>query len=83
MLLQVLGQLADALGQDGDLNLGRAGVALVGGVVGDDLGLDFFGDHSGYTPFKKFYTLRLSHGRKGYRNGGMTPKPGTRAHTGL
>ena len=52
VLLQMLGELADTLGQDGDLDLGRAGVALMGGVVADDLGLDFFGDYSGYTPFK-------------------------------
>ena len=52
MILEVLGQLTDALGKDSDLDFGRTGVALVGGVVSDDLGLDFFGDHRCYTPFK-------------------------------
>ena len=32
MLLQVSGQLADTLGEDGNLNLGGAGVLLVGAI---------------------------------------------------
>jgi len=35
---QVLGQLVDAGGQNGNLNLGGTGVAFVGSVVQDDLG---------------------------------------------
>src|SRR6185503_9555183 len=34
--LQVLGEIADALGQQRDLRLGRAGVTLVGAVLGKD-----------------------------------------------
>jgi hypothetical protein len=33
--LEVLGQLGDALGEEGDLDLGRPGVALVAPVAGD------------------------------------------------
>ena len=42
---QMLGQLVDAGGQDGNLNLGGAGVALVGSVLQDDLGLLFLLNH--------------------------------------
>ena len=35
--LEVLGQVADAVAQQRDLHLGRAGVALGRGVLGDDL----------------------------------------------
>ena len=62
MLLEMLGQLADALGEDRDLDLGRAGVALVGGVVADDLGLDFFGDQACFLLSISCYTLRPGHG---------------------
>ena len=50
VLLQMLGELADALGEDGDLDLRRTGVALVGGVVENDGGLLLLGDHA-YRPF--------------------------------
>ena len=46
VLLQMLGELADALGEDGDLDLRRTGVALVGGVVQNDGGLLLLGDHA-------------------------------------
>src|SRR5699024_9067062 len=46
---QMLGELVDAGGEDGNLHLGRAGVALVGGVGGDDSGLVFFADHDNST----------------------------------
>ena len=36
--LQMLGQVVDSSGQNGDLNLGRTGVALMQRVVGNDLG---------------------------------------------
>ena len=42
---QVIGQLVDAGGQDGNLDLGGAGVAFVGSVLQDDLGLLFLLDH--------------------------------------
>ena len=51
VILQMLGQLTDALSEDSDLNFGGAGVALVGGVRGDNAGLDFFGDQSDDYPF--------------------------------
>ena len=41
---QVLGELLDAVGEDRDLDLGGAGVALMGGVLGDELGFCFFGN---------------------------------------
>src|ERR671920_48404 len=40
VLLQVLGEVLDALGQHRDLHLGRTGVALVRCVLGHDLALD-------------------------------------------
>ena len=42
---EVIGQLVDTGGENGDLNLGGAGVALVGSVVQDDLGLLFLLNH--------------------------------------
>src|ERR671913_1982225 len=40
VLLEVLGEVADPLGQHGDLDLGRTGVVLDRGVLGHDLLLD-------------------------------------------
>src|SRR5262245_28265564 len=37
VLLEVLGQVADAVAEQRDLDLGRTGVALLGRVLGDDL----------------------------------------------
>src|SRR5699024_8108893 len=37
VLLQVLGEVGDPLGEHRDLDLGGSGVALVGRVLGDDL----------------------------------------------
>ena len=47
--LEVLGQLTDTLGPDGDLNLGRAGVVLVRGVGVDDVGFLLFRNHGDYS----------------------------------
>ena len=44
MLAQVLGEVVDALGQQGDLDLGVAGVALVGAELRGELALAFAGD---------------------------------------
>src|SRR6266571_571511 len=41
--LEMLGEVADPLGQYGDLHLGGAGVARGAGMLLDDLGLGFFG----------------------------------------
>jgi hypothetical protein len=38
---QVIGQLLDAPRQDGDLDLGRAGIAVMAVVLCDEPGLDF------------------------------------------
>src|SRR5689334_6601619 len=45
--LQVAGQAVDVLGQQGDLDLGRTGVALLLGELGDDFGLACDGDGHG------------------------------------
>ena len=41
VLLKVLGELCDSLGENSDLNLGRTGVALVSSVLLDDVVLEF------------------------------------------
>ena len=50
MDLQVSGELADALSEDRDLNLGRTGVVLMGLVRLYNGGLGLFGNHND-TPF--------------------------------
>src|SRR5215468_8085068 len=50
--LQVLGQIADALGQQRDLNLSRAGVTVGGAVLADDLLLDVAGQGHGTIPLR-------------------------------
>ena len=52
MNLQVLGQLVDTLGQNGDLDLGGTGVGSVGTIGLDDRGLLLFQHHSVFPPFK-------------------------------
>ena len=50
VVLEVLGQVADALGEDRDLDIGGTGVALALGVVLHDFLLSFGGDrHSFYS----------------------------------
>ena len=44
--LHVLGELLDAGGQDGDLDLGGTGIVLVLAVLLDELGLLLLGDHA-------------------------------------
>ena len=51
---QVLGQLVDAGGEDGDLDFGRTGVALVGSILQDDLGTSFPSGSLCFPPFHKF-----------------------------
>lgn len=50
VLLKVLGELADSLGEDGDLYLGRTGVAFVGSKFLNDVLLVFLCDHD-VSPF--------------------------------
>ena len=40
---QMVGQLVDALGQDGDLDFGGTGIAVVAVVLADQCGLRFLG----------------------------------------
>ena len=54
VLLEVLGELSDALGEDSDLNLRRTGVAFVGAVGFDDSRLLVFEHHSVISTFHKF-----------------------------
>jgi len=42
---EVLGQVVDASGQQGDLDLGGAGVFIVGFIEGDDIWLNYCGGH--------------------------------------
>ena len=51
---QVLGQLVDAGGEDGNLNLGGAGVSLMGSVLQDDLGLLLLQNHCVFHLSKHF-----------------------------
>ena len=53
VLLKVLGELADSLGKNSDLYLGRAGVAFVYCEFLNDVLLGFLCDH-GFSPFKIF-----------------------------
>ena len=50
VVLEVLGQVTDALGEDRDLDFGRTGVALGLGVVLDNLRLCFGGNRHSSTP---------------------------------
>ena len=43
--LQMLGQVGDTAGEDGNLHLRGTGIALVGGVLEDDLLFLFLTDH--------------------------------------
>ena len=61
MDFQVLGELTDALGEDGDLDLGGSGVGLVSAVVLDNGGLLVFGDHS-FQFLSAIHSYRLSRG---------------------
>ena len=54
VLLEVLGELSDALGEDSDLDLRRTGVAFVGAVGFDDSRLLVFEHHSVISTFHKF-----------------------------
>ena len=64
----MLRQLTDALGEDGDLDFRRTGVALVGLVGVDNDGLLVFRDHNNFDPFLIFASraakYRLKGGRK-------------------
>jgi hypothetical protein len=47
---EVFGKLVNPFGEDGDLNLGGAGVCLVDAVLFDYLGFLLF-EHHGFSPF--------------------------------
>lgn len=59
--LEVLGELVDALGQDGDLDLGRSGVGLVTTIAVDDALLAFRCD-------QVTASISSSLGREGYQS---------------
>ena len=59
---QVLGELLDAGGENGDLHLGGAGVGLVGAVGLDNRGLLVLADH-GKFHLSCFFALPLGDGR--------------------
>src|SRR5215207_6134598 len=61
--LEMLGELVDARGQQGHLDLGRAGVAFLGRVLGDDLGLVVLDQHAATSPM----TMRILPGGPGWR----------------
>ena len=75
--LQVLGELVDALGEDGDLDLRRTGVALVRLVGFDDCGLFSFGDHG--DDFLSLFSYPLAQNRA-ERHRCKAAKPRIRAH---
>ena len=52
--LEVLGELVDALGENGDLDLGRTGVALMGAVGFDNGSLLVLKHHSCVSTFQKY-----------------------------
>src|SRR5687768_15401617 len=43
--LEMFGEIADALAEDGDLDFGRPCVGAVGAIAADDFGLAVFGKH--------------------------------------
>ena len=49
VLAKVTGEVVDARGQQGDLNLGRARVAILVAVLADDLGFVFLGQSHVYS----------------------------------
>src|SRR5215211_7185363 len=76
--LEMLGELVDARGQQGHLDLGRAGVAFLGRVLGDDLGLVVLDQHAATSPM----TLRILPGGPGWRWNGAARGPASRAVAG-
>ena len=71
MLLEVLGQLADTLTEDRNLNFGRTGVTFVGGIGGHDFVFLFFGNHC-ITPFFYSFSDVRAKGGKVTSSGGLS-----------
>ena len=63
--------------------LGGTGVLGMGGVVVDDLGLDFLGNHAVFLLSSSAIPNSQVKGRKGRRIGGMTPGHSLRARTSV
>src|SRR4029450_928261 len=76
--LEVLGERVDARGEQGHLDLGRAGVALLGRVLGDDLGLVVLDQHAATSPM----TVRILPGGPGWRCDGAARGPASRTVAG-
>ena len=63
MTLQVLGELADTLGKNGDLDFRRTGVVLMSSILADDFGFLVFGNHSAYSFLVFLYYAAASGGK--------------------
>ena len=74
--LQVLGELVDTSGEDGDLNLGRTGVGLMGAVGLDDGSLFVLTDHRIFPPFKNFPCRSVAGGWRRRTPALLSPEPG-------
>src|SRR5690606_14453025 len=68
VVLEVLGEVVDALGEDRDLHLGRTGVALLGGIFGNERGLALGSDRHRLGPYKKRIIGTLSPGMSSRRS---------------
>ena len=65
VLAQMLVQVVDPMGQNGNLDLGRTGVAGMGRVLFDDRGLFFFAHHSCVSTFQNNTCSRALSGGSG------------------
>ena len=72
---QMISQLVDAVGQNGNLNLGGTGVALMGRILFDDLVFDFFPNHCVFH-LSEYIARILSSGRGDTGFAGCIPQLG-------
>src|ERR687887_467282 len=77
--LQVLGELVDAGGEQGQLDLGGAGVAVLGGVLGDDPRLVVLDQHDFDAPSASAEAVR---GQRGQLVAVAVPRPGRQLGVG-
>ena len=73
VLLEVLGEVRDAVAQQRDLHLGGTGVALESGVLGDDLLLGFCVSTDRHVELPIFHSLRGAPGP--VHPGTLVPRP--------
>ena len=69
VLLEVLGELADTLGEDCDLDFGGTGVTFVGGVGSHNFALFLFGNHVVFTFLNNSFSCGRGNGLKGTPSG--------------